>query len=347
VSARPLLREAGVDDERIIRDLLRAAYPDNPKVDPAIMRWQYWDNPFGRTRAWIWELEGQAIAHWAAVPVPLVLDGQPVVGVKTADAATHPEHRRQGLFAELAAAYMTELGRSNVPAVLTHPNPDSTPGVAASGAQLVARVPAFVRALDDGWLAQRLHLPLPLARPLVSAARRVAFRPSGNVGPDAIAVPSPPRDLDALWQATGGSYGVRRDSAWWEWRYVQRPAGEYRFAEVRRHGELVGAAALQVREAFGGRFGYVMEFMAADVEAAQQLTAVIEGMARAQAAVGLVLIATPRSSAGVLAQRAGFRRLPQRLEPNPLRFLVAAPAGSSAALAAQDWSIAWGDLDHV
>lgn len=343
MSAPPRLREAGVDDEAIIRDLLRAAYPDNPKVDPAIMRWQYWDNPFGRTRAWIWELQGQAIAHWAAVPVPLVLNGQSVVGVKTADAATHPQHRRQGLFGELAATYMDELGRSHVPAVLTHPNPDSTPGVSASGAQLVARVPAFVRALDDGWLAQRLHLP----RPLVSVARRAAFRPSGHVGRDAMPVPAPPRDLDALWQATGVSYGVRRDSAWWDWRYVRRPSGEYRFAEVRRHGELVGAAALRVREAFGGRFGYVMEFMAADVEAAQQLTAVLDDMARAEHAVGLVLIATPRSPVAVQAQRAGFRRLPQRLEPNPLRFLVAAPAGSSAELAAQDWSIAWGDLDHV
>lgn len=340
----PMLRLAGPEDDAGIRALLAAAYPANPKADEAVMRWQYWDNPFGRTRAWIWEQDGAVIAHWAAVPVPLVLDGDPASGVKTADAATHPDHRRRGLFGTLALRYMEDLRQAGVPAVLTHPNPDSTPGVAGSGAVLVERVPAFVRAIDDAWLAERFRLPRPAAR----ALRGVAFPGAGAAGAaSGAAVDGVPRDVDELWARTGERWGVRRDAAWWRWRYEARPGAAYRFAEVRRGDALVAAGALGVREAFGGRFGYVMEFLAADEDAARALTATLTELARADGAAGLALIATSWSRAASLARAAGFRKLPRRLEPNPLRFLVAEPGGNSTRLARQRWSAAWGDLDHV
>lgn len=337
----PVLRLAGPEDDRLIRGLLAAAYADNPKSDAAIIRWQYWDNPFGTTRAWIWERDGQAVAHWAAVPVPLVLDGVAVLGVKTADAATHPDHRRQGLFGTLALRYMQDLRHVGVPAVLTHPNPDSTPGVEASGAVLVERVPAFVRAVDAAWLAERFKLPRPVATALRSAVFGRAATAEGGVGD------STPEDLDALWDGVGERWGVRRDADWWHWRYTLRPGVNYRYVEVRRGGRLVAAAALRLREAFGGRFAYVMEFLAVDDEAARALAATLSEYATQERVAGLVLIATSWSRAASQARAAGFRRLPRPLEPNPLRFLVAAPGGNSQELARRPWSAAWGDLDHL
>lgn len=341
MTAGPTLRRAGPGDDAAIRDLLAAAYPDNPKADPAIMRWQYWDNPFGQARAWIWERDGQAIAHRAAVAVPLVLGGTPATGVKTADAATHPAHRRQGLFATLALRQMEDLRQAGVPAVLSHPNPGSAPGVEDSGAVLVQRVPAFVLAVDDGWLSRRFHLP----RPAAALARQVVFGGGPAAGGEDVG--SPPEDLDALWTDMDERWGLRRDAAWWRWRYMERPGGGYRFAEVRRGGTLVAAAATRTREAYGGRFLYVMEFLAVDDDAARALTGTLSEMARTQDAAGLVLIATSWSRTAGLARASGFRRLPRALEPNPLRFLVAEPGGNSGALARQRWSAAWGDLDHL
>lgn len=335
------LRLAGPDDDTRIRALIAAAYPDNPKADAAITRWQYWDNPFGRTRSWVWERDGQAVGHWAAVPVPLVLDGVAATGAKGVDIATHPDARRRGLFARLAARLLEDLADAQVPALLSHPNPSSAPAVQRAGAALVERVPAFVRALDAAWLAERFRLPGPAAR----LAVRAAF-PTRRAGP-AREVDRPPEDLDALWGRLDERWGIRRDAAWWRWRYVERPGGAYRFVEVRRNGAPVGAAALRVREAFGGRFGYVMEFLAVDEEAATALTGALGELARAERAAGLVLIGTSWSRPVALARRAGFRGLPRRLEPNPLRFLVAEPGGDSARLARRGWSAAWGDLDHL
>lgn len=336
----PTLRLAGPQDDAAIRDLLAAAYPDNPKADAAVMRWQYWDNPFGQARAWMWERDGHAIAHRAAVAVPLVLGGTPATGVKTADAATHPAHRRQGLFGTLALRQMEDLRQAGVPAVLSHPNPGSAPGVVDSGAELVQRVPAFVRAVDDGWLAERFKVP----RALAGAVRSAAFR---RAAPGGVETSRPPEDLDELWGRLAERWGIRRDAAWWRWRYVERPGGGYRYAEVRRGGKLVAAAATRTREAYGGRFLYAMEFLAVDAGAARALTGTLTEMARTESAAGLVLIATSWSRNAELARASGFRRLPRALEPNPLRFLVAEPGGNSNALARQKWSAAWGDLDHV
>ncbi|HWH31954.1 MAG TPA: GNAT family N-acetyltransferase, partial [Egibacteraceae bacterium] len=291
-------------------------------------------------RSWVWERGGEVVAHWAAVSVPLVLDGRPAVGVKTADAATHPDHRRQGLFATLALRYMQDLRERGIPAVLTHPNPDSAAGVEASGPVLVERLPAYVLAVDDAWLARRFHVPASVSR----LVRRAAFPAPGAGGQE---VAAPPEGLDALWSGLGERWGVRRDAAWWRWRYQAHPAARYRFAEVRRGGALRAAAAVRVQEAFGGRFAYVMEFLAADQEAAGALTGTLADLAREQGAAGLVVVTTSWSRTAALVRGAGFRRLPRRLEPNPLRFLVAEPGGDSAGLARQRWSAAWGDLDHL
>jgi len=337
----PELRRAGPADDAAIRRLLAVAYPANPKADAAVMRWQYWDNPFGPAQAWVWELDGDVIAHWAAVPVPLLLDGRPAPGVKTADAATHPGHRRMGLFATLALRYMEDLRVGGVRAVLTHPNPDSTPGVEGSGAALVERVPVFVRALDSRWLARRFHVPRPLVAPVRAAVfGRVADAPH-------LVVDGLPEGLDALWSAHAPQWTIRRDAAWWDWRYLRRPGGDYRLFALRRGDRLAAAGVTHVREAFKGRFGYVMEFLAADDAAARELADAMAAQSREEGASGLVAAATSGSRLAAQVAAAGFRRLPRRLEPNPLRFLVADPAGDSVALARHPWAMSWGDLDHL
>jgi hypothetical protein len=64
--------------------------------------------------------------------------------------------------------------------------------------------------------------------------------------------------------------------------------------------------------------------------------------------VGLALATLPGSAQSVLCTAAGFRRLPRRLEPRPLRMMVLDPANPDAReLAARRWTMAWGDLDHL
>ena len=158
---------------------------------------------------------------------------------------------------------------------------------------------------------------------------------------------APPPDVDALWAQVASTvrYGVVRDAAWWRWRYRDHPAAPYRFFEVRRAGELVGAAVTLEREAFGGTFLNVLELLTVEVPAARALRAAIG--AAAGGAAGAALVAVPGSALDSLAVRAGFRRVPRRLEPKPLMFGAVRNGPGSPDPTTAAWSVAWGDLDHL
>lgn len=340
----PVLRRAGPADDAAIRRLLALAYPDNVKAAAAFTRWQYWDNPFGATISWVWASDGEVLAHWAAVPVPLVLDGRAVIGAKGVDVATHPDHRGRGLFSRLAQRLTASLAEEGVPALLSHPNPASLAGMTGAGLASVARVPVYALPVDDAWLGRRLRLPAPAA----AVARRLVF-PAAPARETAQRLASFPDDVGALWDEVSHSvaWGVRRDASWWRWRYAQRPERPYVFHVLRRGDRLAGVAVTAVREVFGGRFLSVLELLALDPVAAGALTASMCAAARDDAAVGVVLATTHWSRTAALARSAGFRRVPRVLEPRPLRFLVAAPGGDSRALARRRWAMSWGDLDHL
>ncbi|MGH9067773.1 MAG: hypothetical protein ACRD0J_09835, partial [Acidimicrobiales bacterium] len=169
-----------------------------------------------------------------------------------------------------------------------------------------------------------------------------------RAGSAAEEVPGPPDGLDQLWREVGAgvAYGVARHGSWWRWRYEARPGRAYRYFQARRAGRLAGAAVTTVREAFGARFAYVLELLAANREAARTLTGALAGAAVEDGAVGAALVALPGSGLHELAGEAGFRLLPAVLEPKALWFGVV-PTGATRDPGSLAWSLAWGDLDHI
>ncbi|MGI8535966.1 MAG: GNAT family N-acetyltransferase [Mycobacteriales bacterium] len=357
-----VLRRAGPDEDEGVRAVIAAAFPDNPKSRAEITRWQYWDNPFGPTRVWVWDDAGTVVATYAAYPVPVVVMGRRGIAGVGVDAAVAPTHQGRGLFTPLSKALYADAAAHGMPLTICYPNANSTAGITKAGWLPVARLRTLVLPFDDAWLAGRFSLPTPVAR----AARVAAFRVRGTGGLVAREVDGPPEGLDDLWERVAPTVanGVVRDDAWWQWRYAQRPHAPYRCFAVHRGGRLVGAAVTLAREAFGGRFLNVLELLTVDVDAARALTRAIADSAGGAGtgggagggggagdgvggAVGAALVAVPGSALDRLAGRAGFRRLPQRLEPKPLMFGAVRGDPAAPDPTALTWSVAWGDLDHL
>lgn len=330
-----MLRPASAADDEGIRALLAQSFAANPKADAAILAWQYWQNPFGEVVSWVWEDAGRVVCHWACVPVPMVVAGRRVVGLKTADAATAPDYRGRGLFRRLAQRLFADCAERGFPLAISHPNPNAARGVEQGGGRLVARVPAYV--LPTGGAPARV-----LPRPVLTGARRVAFSTSPLAAGRVVA--GAPEGLDGLWERAGARTrnGVARGAAWWQWRYERRPHARYRFAEVRDDALRAAAAAVE-REVHGVRLLYVLELLADDDDAA---AAVINALVAEAPVAGAVLVGLAQSRLVRHARAAGFRRLPRRLEPVPLRFMVVDLA-QRAEIDPADWEIAWGDLDHL
>jgi GNAT superfamily N-acetyltransferase len=338
-----VLRAAGPDEDAALRAVIAASFPDNPKTRAEITRWQYWDNPFGPTRVWVWDDGGQVVAQYAAYPVPVVLEGRRTIAGIGVDAAVAPTHQGRGLFTPLSKALYADAGAYGMPVTICYPNVNSTTGITKAGWVPVARLRTLVLPFDDRWLAGRFSVPAPVAR----GVRAAAFRIPSPGRLRAEEVGGPPEGLDVLWEEVAPTVanGVVRDAAWWRWRYSARPDSPYRFFAVHRGGRLVGAAVTLARDAFGGRFLNVLELLTADVQAARALTAALAGAA--DDAVGAALVAVPGSPLDRLAPRAGFRRLPQRLEPKALMFGAVPNDAAAPDPAALSWSVAWGDLDHL
>ena len=338
----PILRPATVADDEAIAACIGEAFPDNPKSRVEVLRWQYRANPFGPTASWVWDDGGRIVAHYSAFPMPYLLDGRPVIGANAVDAAVVPSHQGQRLFSPMARALYDDCAAKGMPvAVCYASNPIAMRGVAKAGVQWMPRLRTSVLALDPAWVGRRFHLPRPAAR----LACRVAFGlGKGEVGEEIHEVPD---GLDALWArfVRGGRIfnGVDRGEAWWRWRYLDSPLGPYRIFAVHRDGRLVGAAAVVVRDDFGGRFGYLLELVAdrgTDGQALlRAIAATIDGLS------GLAAVAVERSALHKLLMATGMPTLPTRLEPKGAWYGIVATAGGVDL--DQDWHIGWGDLDHL
>lgn len=336
------LREASEADDAGMRAVIAAAFPDNPKRRPEITAWQYWTNPFGPTCARVWDDDGRIVATYTAYPVPAVLGGRPALAGNGVDAAVDPGYQGRRLFAPLARALYAGAGEAGMAVTMCFiNNPLAIRGTTKAGWLEVGRLGVWVLAVDEAWLGERLHLPATVA----GAARRAVWR-LGR-GPQA----SPcglPAGLDDLWERAGAvTTGVVRGQAWWEWRYGAHPDRQYSFFEVAGGGRLRGAAVATEREAFGGRFVYLLELVAEDPATARALGRAAAAHARAVGAAGVALMGLAGTRLASCARQAGLRRVPQRLDPKPTSFGAVPNDGHRVDIQALAWSVSWGDLDHV
>jgi len=339
----PVLRAASEADAEGIRQLIAATFPDNIKSDARVLTWQYWRNPFGPAISWVYDHDGRIIAHHSVIPYPAMLDGHRGLIGKSTDLAIHPDYRGRGLFPSLAIALSRDAGRAGMPATMAYPNENSIRGVIKAGWQEIGVLRTHLLPLDPGWVTDRLRVPLVVA----SGALKLSRRSRPRLAICANEVDSPPADADSLWRVVGARvrYGVIRDQAWLTWRYVQRPIpGAYRYYEARHGGELLGLAVTTTRRQHGAEVTFLLELLAVTAEAGRALVNLMAGTAGTAALVLATLTGTATSR---LARHSGLWLLPGALEPKPLPFWIVDNAGNWPRLARNQWSLGWGDLDHI
>ncbi len=175
-------------------------------------RWKFPPGPPGR---FIWvavDSSGHVLAHYAAVPVLMQVDGRRILAGQGVDAFAVPECQGQRLYSSTAQAFHAACcGEERLAVSYVFPGLRS--------ARIFADRLGFERLADAGvWR----RLP----------GRRTAW----YTGHEVIAV-APDERLDALWVASAARYPVAvvRDAAWLARRFTGRPRVDYlHLAAVRR-----------------------------------------------------------------------------------------------------------------
>jgi GNAT superfamily N-acetyltransferase len=306
-------------DQPSLEDLYAAVYGQVWR-DRTNLAWTF-DHPLSDAGAAVAVEGDQVVATQPYCDFPLHTPWGGARATLFLDVATHPAHRRRGLFRRVVAAARTAAFRRGASLILTTPNRRAFQGFMTMPEWVcLCSLDCMFRPLGAGERLQGHRFTVALARAALATASlgwkqrrgRADWTPQATY---AIQTPwSPGSDADELWGHAARHAGimVARDRAFLQWRF----GVPYRLFLARDAGRLVGYAAARVVARGGLKIGMVLDCMSVDggVCAVSLLSSVAAWLKEqgASAAIGYF----QRGSASWQQVRAaGFVRLPGRLTP--------------------------------
>jgi GNAT superfamily N-acetyltransferase len=154
------------DDPNRFLPLLRLALGPWPasRRTPEFWRWKHVENPFGPSLG-VYRLTKPGDPASEIIGLRMLLrwsfdDGR-VQAVRAVDTATHPAHRRRGVFSALTRTALDRLAAEGVHLVFNTPNPVSLAGYRHLGWRVLTRWPRYFRLRRPlAYWRHRLGIPL-------------------------------------------------------------------------------------------------------------------------------------------------------------------------------------------
>jgi GNAT superfamily N-acetyltransferase len=329
------IREYRDEDEDAVLHLLRVALGAGRTFDrtPTFWRWKHFQNPFGPsllTVARNQEVCGlRALLRWR-----FRAGGRLVQAVRAVDTATHPAHRRHGVFSALTRQTLERARQEGVDLVFNTPNAISLRGYVKLGWTLVGRPSVLVRPVR----------PLRMVQAVVRGAatgdgERPVGRPAMPVGAWLH------HGVERLLEADDGLHAARirtdRSVAFLRWRYASLPAPTYFVCWLGAPHALEAAAIFRQGRRRGMREVLVSEVLLRGSPAA--VPVLVRQVLAATDADYLVAFAPPGTVHRRGLLRAGFVPLPR----GPYFTVLPLTAGGAALQPTRlaRWFLSLGDLE--
>jgi GNAT superfamily N-acetyltransferase len=295
------------DDRRVLDALYRRVFGhDAAEASRLRWDWQYRRNPnnrAGEPEIWI-AREGPAIVgQYATMPVQLTVGGRQVRGSWGMDVMVAPERQRQGLGEVLFRTWDRNvdaslgLGLSESSHRLFHklrwPDVGPLPCLVKPLSRRALRVPDWPEAVN--------RIISVVTLPVVKIVSRT--RP---LGAEVRLIDRFDESFTALWESLASrfDFGVRRDAAYLNWKFVSAPHVRYRIVALRREDRNVGYAVYRHLREPRGRVTLLVDFLVdpEDEAGLQTLLAWIDREARQ----------ADSDKIRTFAMHAGFKRLLKR-----------------------------------
>ncbi len=288
---RSRIRQATRSDTRRIWEFIERAYPETFRwMIPDRWEWLYLRNPrwWGGENLlpiWIAEKQGGIVGQIAAIAAEFIVGGRRVSGVWGVDLIVLPECRGEGLGRRLIEA-VTEasplyaavemslttkriydrlqyipLNPIKVYFQAIHPDGGSISDLVAKAAGRRSWMKAFHRMLSA--LPFSYSAAAGVLRGALTVRRALCRRGGRPEGLRIEEVATFDSWLDPLMQRLEGEIGnhMRRDAAYFDWRYRQNPFMKYRIFAVSRESDIVGFSILRRSEPEEQNFGFLVDFL--------------------------------------------------------------------------------------
>ncbi len=304
--------------------LLQLVYPG--KFDRATWNWKYSRHYLGPPRIALVRRGGRIVGLQPSIRHKIWWHGSEAIAYQLADVLTHPDHRRRGVVPAMVGALSSAAAAEGAACVFTFPNRRSMPGF--------RRLPGWSHPFSLSLMARLPSRPwaAPSARALDGGS--IQSIDSFDAGVDR---------LDAALSRRFGA-ATRRDHAYLNWRYCERPGRPYVCLGERDQGGWRAYAIGRTLRRFGIRLGLIVDLLGDPAPLARVVPALERSLAErgARALGALVPAASP---AWGLLRRLGYRRLPAWLTGKEFYFVLKSPQPDAGA--ADDWWLTWGNIDIV
>lgn len=310
--------------------------------DQAFWRWKHLENPFGPSHLMLAansEVLGlRAFMRWQFVGAT----GVGIHAVRAVDTATHPHHRRLGIFSLLTQASVERLRAEGVHLIYNTPNPQSMAGYLKLGWQYVGRPQLMIRVIRPLRTAARLVMRRGAAGDRADIAgffRRMPHRVEELL--------THQQHLATIMQLNDGlcAEGVRtaRSAEFLRWRYASAPSLPYAAVWTGDY-PVTGLVVVRPNYRFGLREIMLCEFFVGygNYRHSRELITQLIEMTNADY---LVAAATPGTQHWLLLRRTGFIPLPRRAGPLFTVFPLNYPAGERDPGILAHWQFSLGDLE--
>lgn len=345
-------RDYRAEDAEAVRGLWSRCF-GNPAGGQTV-DWLFRPGPAGEAPRSVVEVDGRVVAHAGVAPMRFLLSGEAVRGGYSVGAMTDPEFQGQGLFVQVGEHLYDRLEREGFAFVAGFSNARSHHLMTTRlGRTPLRPFPWCIRILRP--VAAARSLLLRSAQNQASAEPPESKRTRTESG-GLVIEPCEAADgrLDQLWQRAGQAIriGGVRDAAFARWRFSTRPDARYETWLALRSGEPVAWAVHRDLGLRGVRARFLVDWLVApgDPRDAGTLLRAIEGDARRRG-VALMSALMPGDGPGAESLgRAGYRRVPERLHPQKIRFSVRGfgrHRGLPLLVDLAAWYLAWSDTDVV
>jgi GNAT superfamily N-acetyltransferase len=214
---------ASEKDETQLLSLINLVQPHIPWTKERL-RWQYFQPPAGKARLHVIRSGGDIVSLYAAVAQRVGVGANVGIARMVQDVMTHPEHRGRGFLHQLADNCLKALDAASELGY-TFPNGLSEKSFRRTGWKELMTIPLMTMMVDS-----------PPAGAMVSI--------------DPIADRFESR-IDGIWERSGLTIGVYRDSRYLNWRYCGREMFYKKFV-------IESGAGILVLKEYAGEHGPVL-----------------------------------------------------------------------------------------
>ena len=289
------------------------------------LRWQYVENCGGGAYSAIAVSEsGEDAGIYNLFKVPAKLRGRNVLACQSLDTLTAVGYRGKGLFSVLAKHVNRRCDEEQVAFIYGFPNEKSGPGFFKHLQwRKTGHPPFLLHVCNIGYLLSavggpRIRIPAIVPSLVVAFANKARKKFGGYRCARGIKFLTTSQ-YDELWASFSRDINtvIIRDSAYFKWRYVQRPNSDYQYIGVYRGAELCAVAVFVLREKHGGRIGYIMDVIYKTDQPGAGKLAVGAAIEELNASRADVVLAWSSSAAKTrpMYRSNWFFPLPRKLQP--------------------------------